>query len=150
MNRIFTSLVLALAALCFHAGADAQVTAAPPTDDTVYKAFGEKAGIQALMEDFFVRLQADPRTGPFFKNANHDRLVQQLTEQLCYESGGPCTYSGAPMGARHAGMNIGKEDFNALVEVLQQSMDAKGIPFRAQNGLLARLAPMHRDIITRK
>lgn len=27
-------------------------------------------------------------------------------------------------------------------------MDAKGIPFAAQNRMLARLAPMHRDIIT--
>ena len=38
------------------------------------------------------------------------------------------------------------------VEVLQQSMAAKGIPFAAQNrtlALLALLAPMHRDIITR-
>ena len=40
-----------------------------------------------------------------------------------------------------------KSNFNALVEVLQQSMDAQGIPFSAQNKLLAQLAPMHRDII---
>jgi hemoglobin len=53
------------------------------------------------------------------------------------------------MGPVHASMNIGKGDFNALVAVLQQSMDAKGIPFAAQNGMLARLAPMPREIITR-
>lgn len=146
MRRIASTLALALTALTFHAGASAQTA---PADDSIYQAFGQKAGIQALMEDFFNRLQADPRTGPFFKNANRERLVQQLTEQLCQEGGGPCTYSGAPMGARHAGMHIGKQDFNALVEVLQQAMDAKGIPFRAQNGMLARLAPMHRDIIAK-
>lgn len=145
MRHIFTTLALALTALSFQAPALAQT---PPADDTVYKAFGEKAGIQALMEDF-VRLQAAPRMAPFFKDANRTRLVTQLTEQLCYESGGPCKYTGAAMRPMHAGMNIGKDDFNALVEVLQQSMDAKGIPFRAQNGMLARLAPMHRDIITR-
>jgi hemoglobin len=33
------------------------------------------------------------------------------------------------------------------VEVLQDTMDAQGIPFRDQNRLLARLAPMHREII---
>jgi hemoglobin len=49
----------------------------------------------------------------------------------------------------HRDLDIGKEHFNALVEVLQHSMDAKGIAFRAQNAMLARLAPMHRDIITR-
>jgi hemoglobin len=120
-----------------------------PADDSIYQAWGGKPGIRAVMEDFFVRLQADARTGPFFKNANRERLVTQLTEQLCQESGGPCKYEGAPMGPVHSSMNIGKGDFNALVAVLQQSMDAKGIPFSAQNGMLARLAPMHRDIITK-
>lgn len=120
-----------------------------PADDSVYQAWGGKEGIRAVMEDFFVRLQSDARTGPFFRNASRERLVTQLTEQLCQESGGPCTYQGAPMGPAHASMDIGKGDFNALVAVLQQSMDAKGISFSAQNGMLARLAPLHRDIVTR-
>ena len=120
-----------------------------PANDSVYQAWGQKAGIRAVMEDFFVRLQADPRMAPFFKNANREHLVTQLTEQLCQESGGPCTYSGAPMKAIHDPLDITKNDFNALVEVLQLSMDAKGIPFSAQNGMLARLAPMHRDIIAK-
>jgi hypothetical protein len=47
----------------------------------------------------------------------------------------------------HDGMDIRRGDFNALVEVLQQSMDAQGITFGAQNRLLAQLAPMHRDIV---
>lgn len=121
-----------------------------PADDSVYQAWGQKTGIRAVMEDFFVRLQADARTGPFFNNVNRERLVTQLTEQLCQESGGPCSYQGTPMGPMHESLNIGKGDFNALVAVLQQSMDAKGIPFSAQNRMLARLAPMHRDIITQE
>jgi hemoglobin len=36
------------------------------------------------------------------------------------------------------------------VEVLQGAMDAQGIAFSAQNQLLAKLAPMHRDVITVK
>jgi hemoglobin len=36
--------------------------------------------------------------------------------------------------------------FNALVEDLQKAMSERGIPFRAQNKLLAKLAPLHRDI----
>ena len=50
----------------------------------------------------------------------------------------------------HESLDIRKGDFNALVEVLQQSMDAQGIPFRAQNQLLAQLAYMHRDVVTVK
>jgi hemoglobin len=47
-------------------------------------------------------------------------------------------------------MDIKRSDFNALVEVLQISMNRRGIAFGAQNRLLALLAPMHREIITVK
>ena len=135
---------LATALLAHSAWAQAQ-----PGDDSLYRAWGQKAGIQAVMQDFVPRLQADPRTGPFFKNANREHLVEQLTEQLCQQAGGPCIYKGVPMDTAHADMDIGRRDFNALVEVLQQSMDAQAIPFAAQNGMLARLAPLHRQIVNR-
>lgn len=54
------------------------------------------------------------------------------------------------MKLAHAEMDIDKAHFNALVEVLQKSMSARGIPFSAQNRMLALLAPMHRDIINVK
>jgi hemoglobin len=148
MRRVIPALVLACAGFVVCASAEAQNTN-KPADDSVYQAFGQKAGLQALMEDFVTRLKADARTGPFFKDSNRANLVEQLTEQLCQEAGGPCVYKGAPMGPVHRDLDIGKEHFNALVEVLQKSMEAKGVPFRAQTAMLARLAPMHRDIITR-
>ncbi|MES2283826.1 MAG: group 1 truncated hemoglobin [Pseudomonadota bacterium] len=121
-----------------------------PQNDQLYKAFGEKAGLVSLMDDFMVRLLADPRTGPHFKPANQQRVKEQLVDQFCALGGGPCVYKGADMKSSHANLDIKKSDFHALVEVLQQSMDAKGIPFTRQNQMLALLAPMNRDIITPK
>lgn len=54
------------------------------------------------------------------------------------------------MKASRAELGIRKADFNALVDVLQVAMDARQMPFRDQNRLLALLAPVHRDIITRQ
>ena len=119
-------------------------------NDQLYKAFGEKAGLIALMDDFMVRLLADARTGPHFKPANQQRVKAQLVDQLCSLSGGPCVYKGADMKSSHSNLDITKSDFHALVEVLQSAMDAKGIAPRKQNEMLALLAPMHRDIITPK
>lgn len=146
MNRILRTVAAAASVAATLLVATAQAQGA---DDSVYRAWGEKAGIQAVMQDFVTRLQADARMAPFFKNANREHLVTQLTEQLCQQAGGPCTYKGVPMKEAHESMDIGRRDFNALVEVLQQSMQAKGIPFDAQNAMLARLAPMHREIINR-
>ena len=148
MKKTLISLSIAASTLLFVGASMAQTMAAK--DDQLYKAFGEKAGLVALMDDFMVRLLADERTGPHFAPANQQRIKEQLVEQLCALGGGPCEYKGADMKSSHANLEIKKSDFHALVEVLQNSMDAKGIAPRKQNEMLALLAPMNRDIITPK
>ena len=148
--------LLRLVALCAafgSAGAPAQ-SAAPaasaaiaPADDSLFRALGAQPGIERIVDDFVPRLVADPRTGEFFRKADRAHLKQMLSQQFCVVSGGPCVYTGLPMKLAHQDMDISKGDFNALVEVLQASMDAQRVPFATQNQLLARLAPMHRDIV---
>ncbi len=116
----------------------------------LYQAFGEQTGIRSLMDDFVIRLKADARIGEQFKDTNAAQLAKQLSDQVCQLTGGPCVYKGPNMKDAHASMDITRGHFNALVEVLQQSMDARGIPFTRQNQLLALLAPMHRDVVTVK
>ena len=147
MKKTLIAFALAATGLITAANAAAQTA---PKDDQLYRAFGEKAGLVALMDDFMIRLLADPRTGPHFQPANQQRIKEQLVDQLCELGGGPCQYKGADMQSSHSNLEIKKSDFHALVEVLQQSMDAKSIPFRKQNEMLALLAPMNRDIITPK
>ena len=144
-----TLVTLAFAASCLG-GASAALAQTSRPAAPLYQSFGEKPGLVMLMDDFMTRLLADPRTGPHFKPADQQRVKEQLVEQLCALSGGPCVYKGADMQSSHANLDIKKSDFHALVEVLQQSMDARGIAFREQNKMLALLAPMNRDIITPK
>lgn len=144
MIRFLCAMLLALSGGLGQAVAQAQADPA-----RVYTEFGEKAGIAALMEVFVERLAIDIRTKVFFENADKPRLKEQLTDQLCMLSGGPCRYAGAQMRGVHRGLEIGRSDFNALVEVLQDCMDQRGIPFGAQNRMLAVLAPLHREIVTR-
>lgn len=151
MQKSLTSFATKLVvASCLLAAGASFAQPMAPKDDQLYKAFGEKAGLVALMDDFMVRLLADPRTGPHFQPANQQRVKEQLVDQLCALGGGPCVYKGADMKSSHSNLEIKKSDFHSLVEVLQVSMDAKGIPFRKQNEMLALLAPMNRDIITPK
>ena len=110
--------------------------------------FGGVEGLTALMDTFMAGLLADPQMGPFFANADQARVKRQLVEQFCVILGGDCTYTGRDMRSSHAGLGIDRADFNRLVEVLQVAMDQHGVPFRAQNKLLAKLAPMHREVVT--
>ena len=137
---------LAAPAFAQTAAAPAATTAAPAG---LYQALGEKPGITRLVDDFVNRVVKDPRIGGHFKDTKPAALKESLTDQFCQLSGGPCKYEGADMKSVHADMDINKGHFNALVEVLQSAMDAQGIPFAQQNRLLALLAPMHRDVITK-
>lgn len=123
--------------------------AEPIVGDSVYKAFHEQAGIDRIIDDFVARVTADPRIAERFQGANLVRLRLELKQQVCYLTGGPCSYTGKDMKTAHAGMNLENKDFNALAEDLQLSMDKEQVDFHAQNRLLAKLAPMQRAIVTK-
>jgi hemoglobin len=119
---------------------------ADPSLRAVFEQFGGEPGLVALMDELMTRMLADPRLRSYFQQVDQAAVKKHLVEQVCAILGGGCTYTGRDMRRAHAGLGIDRADFNALVEDLQRAMDAKGIPFRAQNRLLAKLAPMHREI----
>jgi hemoglobin len=123
--------------------------ATPIQGDAVIKAFHGKDGVYRVVNDTIDRGMADPRISDIFKSHDIVRLKRTLSEQVCYLIGGPCVYSGKDMAVSHKDMGLQVSDMNALVEDLQLAMDKEGVPFRAQNQLLAKLAPMKHEVVTR-
>ena|ERR1700733_6604310 len=118
-------------------------------DDPLYHDLGERQGIATIVDDATANFLTDPRIKDTFDNTNMDRFKGLLTDQLCVVAGGPCVYKGRTMHDTHKGLHLTNADFNALVEDLQAGMDKAGIPFATQNRLLARLAPMQHDVVTK-
>lgn len=151
------------AAMLFAQGAMAQDTAPMPQQSAamaasaprdpslkpVFEQFGGKPGLVTLMNDFMDNLMADTRTRPYFANADREHIKVELVDQFCVILDGPCTYTGKDMEKVHRNLGINRAAFNALVEDLQKAMDKNNVPFRAQNKLLAKLAPMHSAVITK-
>jgi hemoglobin len=156
MNRIF-KIILASAAvsatlsatlpgLAFAQNAPAM---GADTTDEVFQSFGGKAGISKVVDDFLAIWQADPRISKRLQDADVERLGLMLKEQINQLTGGPAVYSGKDMKTVHDGMDIRNVEFNALAEDLQLAMEKNGISSRAQNKLLAKLAPMQKVIVTK-
>ena len=57
-----------------------------------------------------------------------DRIRAELKDQFCMVAGGPCAYKGHDMEAAHKGLHLTNANFNALVEDLQDAMDAQASP----------------------
>jgi hemoglobin len=136
------ALIRALMLLAMFTG-DARAEAA------LYNALGGQPGIARIASNALDLYFTDPRLAQDFDNINRDFIQPRFTAYLCRVAGGPCVYKGHSMKAAHKGLAIDDARFNAVVEDLQTAMDRAGVPFRLQNRLLARLAPMERDIVTR-
>ena len=118
-------------------------------NDAALAAFGGYEGLGKITHDFVERVQKNPRISAFFKDADIERLEAMLTDQFCDVLGGGCKYAGKSMKAAHKDMKIATADFNALAEDLQDALTAAKVPTYQQNKLIAKLAPMHRDVVTR-
>jgi len=134
--------ILAIAALALMAGpASAQ--------SSLYQRLGGYPAIKAVVDDFVGNVAADKRINRFFARTDIPRLKQNLVDQICSGTGGPCVYTGRDMKSAHAGMGVNGNHFNALVQDLQKTLKKFKVPKREQGELLAVLGPMKKDIVTR-
>lgn len=133
----------------------------PYTDDSTYQGLGGKEGIRKITDTFVALITSDPRIKGTFADFDMPQLNVRLQEQFCEYAGGPCKYTGKyrdktmdgvgtvrDMKSVHIDLNISNAQFNALAEDLQIAMEQHGVPASVSNKLIAKLAPMQRDIVT--
>ncbi len=128
---------------------NANAGATPFAGQAMWQAFHGREGVGRVVDGLVARSQADPRISDIFKGQDMVRLRRTLREQFCYILNGGCDYSGRDMKAAHKDLGLQTADMGALVENLQKAMSQERVPFRAQNRLLAKLAPMKRDMLER-
>lgn len=139
MIRHIAPLVAVAAFLAFGTPARAQ--------SALYDDLGGPEGMAAIVGGMVDNALADDRIKAVFGNINIPRLKGLLAEQFCTLVGGPCSYHRRSMKDTHAGLDLHEADFNALVEDLEASMDARNIPWATQAKLLAILAPIEHDVV---
>ena len=116
---------------------------------SLYERLGGIDAIRAVVDDFVANVAADKRINTFFASTDITRLKRNLVSQICQGTGGPCVYTGRSMKEVHAGMGVRTRHFNALVGDLGKSLNKLKVPAREQHELVAILAPMKKDIVTR-
>lgn len=114
---------------------------------SLYQDLGGEETVDAVVYDTIVLIANDHRVVDRFRNVDIERFRQGLADYICSVSGGPCEYTGDSMRTVHAGHNYTDTEFNAIVELLIEAMEANEVPVSAQNRLLAKLAPDYRDIV---
>ena len=74
-----------------------------------------------------VRIKADSQLDRFYKYRGDDgiqREEQLLVDFLCSSAGGPMYYTGRDMKTLHIGMKLHENDWSALMEHLNATLEA--------------------------
>ncbi|UZJ43885.1 group 1 truncated hemoglobin [Marinimicrobium sp. C6131] len=138
---------LSLLALVLFLSACTSTSTTTGGDRTLYQALGGAEGVDAIVYDLIVRIADDERVVHRFKNVDINRFKSGLETYICSVSDGPCDYTGDSMRVVHAGHQYTDTEFNTIVELLIEAMEAQGVATPTQNRLLARLAQDYEDVV---
>ena len=142
------ALIITLAFTLSCSDDDDEAVPAP----TLYTRLGGVEAISLVVDKFLTNVASDNVIKSRFgatvaKESMLQLLRNNLIDQICAGSGGPCTYKGKTMLEAHTGMNITMAEFNALVGDLVAALDTYSVPEKEKNDLLGILGPMQSDIV---
>ncbi|MBQ18170.1 MAG: group 1 truncated hemoglobin [Planctomycetaceae bacterium] len=120
---------------------------------SLYERLGGVFAIATVVDDFIDRVMADQRlnANPKVDEAHHKvppaGFKYLVTEQVCWASGGPQTYTGRSMHDSHAELEITEEEWQAFLDDFRQTLDKFEVPAQEQSELFAIVESTKEDIV---
>jgi hemoglobin len=130
---------------------------APPKANaapSLYERLGGVYAIAVVVDDFVDRVMADARlnANPKVDEAHHKvppaGFKYLVTEQVCWATGGPQTYTGRSMRDSHAHLEITPGEWDAFLDDFRQTLDKFGVPDAERKELFAIVESTRGDIVT--
>lgn len=122
---------------------------APAGEVSIYEAIGGEPALVAVVDDFYVRVLADPQLAGFFAGANMPKLKGRQVEFFAAALGGPDAYQGVGMREVHAGRGISQSDFDRVAFHLAAALAAAGVPAETIGTIASAIVPLADDIVSR-
>jgi len=144
-------MVVALVA-CAHP-APPPVPAPRSADGSLYKRLGGYDAIAAVTDNFMTRIHGDTAIMVFFAGLSDSAMKhirQEVVDQLCAASGGPCFYAGKSMKEAHMTLDITEDAFSRFIGHFQAALIAFAVPSREQNELVGALLSMKADVVKKR
>lgn len=97
-----------------------------PGTKTLYQRAGGYDALATFVDTAFPRIAGDPKLARLFKGHSTDskyRQRQLIIDILCRETGGPCVYTGRPMGPVHRGLEITEDDWTTFLKIITDTLE---------------------------
>lgn len=115
---------------------------------TLYQRLGAEDAIRAAVDEFYVRVVADPLLAPYFTGTDMTSLRRHQVAMLSQATGGPRHYSGAEMDRAHASLAVTDEAFTAVVGHLVDTLQHLGVQQVEVDEVVAALGPLRSAIVS--
>ena len=125
----------------------------PDETHSLYERLGGVFAIAAVVDDFIDRVMSDPKlnANPKVDEAHHKvhpaGFKYLVTEQVCWATGGPQTYTGRSMAESHEHLDINEVEWQAFLEDFQATLDKFEVPAAEQAELFAIVESTKSDIV---
>lgn len=119
-----------------------------PSDISIFEAIGGEPALTAVVDDFYVRVLADPQLAGFFAGANMPKLKGRQVEFFAAALGGPDFYQGTSMRQAHAGRGISQADFDKVAAHLTAALAGAGVPGETVAQIAAAVTPLAPEIVS--
>ncbi|MGD0700709.1 MAG: group 1 truncated hemoglobin [Trebonia sp.] len=115
---------------------------------SIYASIGGESALAAVVDDFYLRVLADPQLAGFFSGANMPKLKGRQVEFFAAALGGPDFYQGAGLRKVHAGRGISQADFDKVAFHLTAALAAAGVPAETIAQIAEAITPLADDIVS--
>lgn len=116
-------------------------------DKSIYERIGGPLAVKAAVEEFYVRVLADPSLQGFFTKTDMTALTARQIQFFTTALGGPALYKGPDMKKAHAHLAIEQKHFNAVAGHLVATLKSLGVAEWTINQIVAAVAPLAEQIV---
>ena len=115
---------------------------------SIYDEIGGEPALVKVVDDFYLRVLADPQLAGFFTGMNMIRLKGRQVAFFAQALGGPELYDGASMRDAHTGRGITQSDFDKVALHLTESLQTAGVPDDLVGQIIGVIAPLAPEIVS--
>lgn len=114
---------------------------------SVYDDIGGAAAVDAAVDIFYRKVLADDRISQYFNTVDMEAQHAKQKAFLTVAFGGPNHYTGKDMREAHKHLNLSEDDFTAVAENLNATLEELNVPQNKIDEVMAIAASTKNDVL---
>ena len=116
---------------------------------TLFEKYGGFATVSDIVHSFYSDVLESPKVKHFFVKIDMATLIDHQTKFISHALGGPAQYDLSALKEGHQHLNITKEEFDEVADILRANLEDAGMEDEDVNIVMA-IVESVRDVIVKK